>query len=70
MSNDNEPSPRFAALDTDALFNLRAWVESAIEAKGGMIVGAGIGCGGTMGVADLEIQLEGHLFSLQIRPLS
>lgn len=75
MSNDNLPpdrdqaAPEFSALDMDALFNLRAWVEQAVLAKGGKIVGAGIGCGGSMGIADLEVELEGYAFNLEIRPL-
>jgi hypothetical protein len=39
------PSPEFAQLDLDALFNLREWVRSALETAGAKIVGAGIGCG-------------------------
>lgn len=69
MSNDNEPSPAFVVLDADALFNLRDWVEQAIIAKGGKTVGAGIGCDGAMGVADLQVELEGHEFNLEIKPL-
>jgi hypothetical protein len=64
------PSPEFAALDLDALFNMREWVRSALEAKGAKIVGSGIGCGGTMGIADNKIELEGHQCNIEIRPLS
>lgn len=71
--NDNEqivpPSEGFSRLDLDALFNLRTWVEEAIRAKGGKIVGAGIGEGGKMGRADLQVELAGHQFNLEIQPL-
>jgi len=69
-SQEAVASPEFAALDIDALFNLRSWVEAAIVAKGGEIVGAGIGCGGKLGTADLQVRLEGHEFNLEIRPLT
>lgn len=64
------PSPEFSKLDLDALFNMREWVSAALEAKGAKIVGAGIGCGGAMGVADIQIELEGHQCNIEIRPLS
>lgn len=76
MSNDNDltesrdvASTEFANLDIDALFNLRTWVERAVIMKGGKVVGAGIGVGGKFGVADLQVNLEGHEFNLAITPL-
>ena len=71
--NDNEtrdePSPEFAKLDLEAIFNLREWVREALEAKGAKIIGAGIGCGGKMGIADIQIELNGCETNIQIMPL-
>jgi len=69
-SSTGAPSPEFAKLDLDALFNMRQWVQEALEAKGAKVVGAGIGCGGSMGIADIQIELEGHQCNIEIRPLS
>jgi hypothetical protein len=63
------PSTEFAKLDLDALFNMREWVRGALEAKGAKIVGAGIGVGGTMGIADVQIELDGCQCNIEIRPL-
>lgn len=62
-------SPDFARLDLEALFNMREWVRAALEAKGAKVVGAGIGCGGTMGVADIQIELDGCECNIEVRPL-
>lgn len=64
------PSPEFADLDVESLFNIRGWVQSALEAKGAKCVGAGIGVGGTIGVADVQIELEGCQYNIGITPLS
>jgi hypothetical protein len=65
-----EPSPEFSQLDLDSLLNMREWVRSALEAKGARCVGAGIGCGGAMGIADVQIELDGHQYNIEIRPLA
>lgn len=62
-------SPEFSSLDLDVLFNMREWVRSALEARGAKVIGAGIGCGGTMGIADVQIELDGHQCNIEIRPL-
>lgn len=51
--------------DVETLLNSRAWLQKAIEAKGAHIDGGGCGCG----QADLSFELEGHRFSVSIRPL-
>jgi hypothetical protein len=66
----DEPSPEFSRLDLDSLFNMREWVRSALEANGAKCVGAGIGCGGAMGIADVQIELDGHQYNIEIRPLA
>jgi hypothetical protein len=62
-------SPEFSKLGLDALFNIRQWVQSALEAKGAKCVGAGIGVGGTMGIADVQIEVEGCQYNIGITPL-
>lgn len=69
VATPDAPSPEFAALDLDALFNLREWVRGALEAKGAKVIGAGIGCGGTMGIADVQIEVDGCPCNIEIRPL-
>jgi len=69
MTVADEPSPEFSKIDLEALFNLREWVSEALKAKGAKVVGAGIGCGGTMGIADVQIELDGHQCNIEIRPL-
>ncbi len=66
MSNDNDPP--FEKLDLDSLFNLREWVREAVEAKGAKVTGAGIGVGGPVGMADIDVEIQGHRFNLEIRP--
>lgn len=51
-------------MDVEAAFNMRGWVQKALEAKGGEIVGAGIGCGG----CDLDVVVEGFKFNVWIEP--
>ena len=50
--------------DIDAAFNMRDWLQKAVEAKGARKIGGGLGFGG----AALEIVLEGHRFILTIKP--
>lgn len=52
-------------MDVEAFFNARAWLESALAAKGAEITGAGIG----MGQADLDVILEGHPYNVAIKPI-
>lgn len=51
-------------MDIEAFLNIRDWFMDAIIAKGGKIVDSGMGAG----KADLGVELEGHRFSVQIRP--
>ena len=51
--------------DATSLFNIRKWLQSAVESKGAKITGAGMGCGG----ADLDIILEGFNYTLTIKPI-
>ena len=51
--------------DPETLLNSRDWLQSALEAKGAKITGAGIGCG----QADLSIGLDGCKFNVSIRPI-
>lgn len=52
-------------MDTDAFFNMREWLEKAVEAKGAKKVGGGIG----MGQADIDIELDGCRYNISIKPL-
>jgi hypothetical protein len=54
-----------SADEIEPAFNMRAWVQSACEAKGAKMVGGGIG----FGQADLDIELEGHRYNISIRVL-
>ncbi len=51
--------------DPETLFNSRAWLCAALEAKGAKINGGGVGCG----QADLDIILDGCRFNVSIRPI-
>lgn len=75
MSNDNEP-PLFASTtelpqlelhpdfgDTESMWNMRQWLQNAIEKAGAKQTGAGMG----MGEADIDFELEGHKFNVTIR---
>lgn len=68
MSQDNDAP--FERLDLDSLFNVRQWFQAAVEAKGAEVVGAGIGVKGTLGMADLDVKIDGYLFNLEITPLA
>jgi hypothetical protein len=52
-------------MDTAAFFNMRDWLQKAVEAQGAKMVGGGIG----MGQADIDIDLDGCRYSISIRPL-
>ena len=49
--------------DPECLFNMRKWLQSAIEAKGAKQTGTGMG----MGEADIDFTLEGHRYNVTIR---
>lgn len=72
MSNDNHPPvadmTEFHKLDLDSLYNMREWMRTAVEAKGAKVTGAGVGVDGLLGLADLDIEVEGYSFNLTIRP--
>lgn len=51
--------------DPEQLLNMRTWLQKAIEAKGGKITGSGYG----MGEADLDMELEGFDYSINIKPI-
>jgi hypothetical protein len=53
-------------MDVQAFFNMRTWLEEAVEAKGAKKVGGGIG----MGQADIDIEIEGCRYNISIRPLA
>ena len=69
--NDNEPplmpppgSGIAGCEDIEAFFNMRGWLQTAVEAAGAKMIGGGIGCG----QADIDIELEGCKFNISIRP--
>ena len=66
VPNDNDAP--FERLDLDSLYNVRGWVEAAVEAKGAKVVGAGIGVKGDLGMADIDIEIDGYRFNLEITP--
>jgi len=51
-------------MDVEAFLNMREWLEKAVEAAGAEVTDAGVGAG----KADLGILLEGHGYSISIRP--
>jgi len=52
-------------MDIEAFFNMREWLEKAIEAKGANVTGKGVGCG----QADIDFILEGMKYNVSIRPM-
>lgn len=66
MSNDNDTP--FEKLDLDSLFNVRQWFRDAVEAKGAKVTGAGIGVKGDLGMADIDVEIDGFRFNLEITP--
>lgn len=70
MTNDNDLPPQPMELHPDfgepeQLFNMRDWLQKAVEAQGAKMTGGGVG----MGQADIDIQLEGHGYNLRIKPI-
>ena len=65
-ANDGAPfGMTLDEMDLEAFFGMRDWLRSAVEAKGARMTGGGVGCG----QADIDIVLEGHRYSISIRPL-
>ena len=69
--NDDIPAPNISPaeslaqqMDVEAAYNMRHWVQRALEAKGAKITGGGIGCGG----GDLDFEVEGYKFNVWIAP--
>jgi len=52
-------------MDVEAFFNMRGWLQKAVEAEGAKMVGGGIG----LGQADIDIELDGCRYNISIRPL-
>lgn len=67
MASQDNDAP-FEKLDLDSLFNVRQWFQDAVEAKGAQVTGAGIGVRGTLGMADIDVLIDGYLFNLEITP--
>ena len=51
--------------DWEALYNMREWLDKAVQAKGAKVIGGGCG----MGQADLQIELEGFGYRIAITPI-
>ena len=60
---DVELHPDFG--DPTQLFNMRSWLQKAVERAGAKMTGGSIG----MGEADIDIELEGHGFNITIKPV-
>ena len=52
-------------MDVGAFYNMRDWLQKAVEAKGAKMIGGGVG----LGQADIDILLDGCRFNVSIRPL-
>ena len=52
------------AMDVEAFLNLRNWLQAAIETKGAVMEGAGIGGG----EADIDFTLDGMDYNVTIKP--
>jgi len=51
--------------DTESMFNMRDWLQKALEAKGAKKTGAGCG----MGECDIDIEIDGYKFNVRIKPI-
>jgi hypothetical protein len=49
--------------EIEPAFNMRDWIRDAVQAKGAKMIGGGIG----FGQADIDIELEGHVYNISIR---
>lgn len=67
MSEPLKPHPvvPLAEMDIQAFFNLRDWLERALEAAGARTTGGGMG----LGAADVSIEMDGFGYVVSIRPL-
>lgn len=52
-------------MDVEAFWNMRQWLQKAVEAAGAKVTGSGIG----MGRADIDIELDGCRYNVSIKPL-
>jgi hypothetical protein len=66
MANDNDTP--FDKLDVDSLLNIREWVRKACVAAGAKFMGGGVGIRGDMGMADIDIEVDGCAFNIEITP--
>ena len=66
MTNDNDTP--FSELDLESLYGIRAWVKEAVEAKGATFLGGCVGVKGSLGMADLDIEIDGFKFNIEITP--
>lgn len=66
MIQDNDAP--FEKLDLESLFNVRQWFRDAVESKGAKVTGAGIGVKGDLGMADIDVEIDGYSFNLEITP--
>ena len=65
MNDEIIPAESLAqCMDVEAAFNMREWVQRALEAKGAKITGAGLGAGG----CDLDFEVDGFKFNVWITP--
>lgn len=51
--------------DLEAAFNMRGWLQKALEAAGGKMTAGGFG----FGMANLWVELEGHTYEVTIKPV-
>lgn len=66
-ANDNgEPVLATGFGDSELMLNMRGWLERALYAAGAKY-GGSCGCG--MGAAEINIELEGHLYNVRIAPI-
>ena len=65
MQDNDKP---FEKLDVESLFGIRQWMREAIERRGGKVTGAGIGVRGDLGMADIDVEIEGFRFNVEIIP--
>lgn len=52
--------------DVTATFNMRGWLQKAVEAHGARMTGGSVGPDD----ADIDIELDGCSFNIRIKPLS
>ena len=64
MNDNNEQTLGFAN-DPLVALNARDWLRKACEAAGATFIGGGVG----IGYADIDIELEGHHFNIEIKPI-